>query len=62
VVAAVAVAVEPGVGLPDVVRDQPLAGVPFLLLLVCGTFLAYLALSALPRLMVLVRGTGGVSP
>jgi hypothetical protein len=62
VVAAVAVAAEPGVGLPAVVRDQPLAGVPFLLLLVCGTFLAYLALSALPRLMVLVRGGAGLRP
>jgi hypothetical protein len=61
VVAAVAVAVDPGVGLPDVLRDQPLAGVPFVILLVSGTFLAYLALSALPRLMVLVRG-GGTTP
>jgi hypothetical protein len=58
VAAAVAVAVDPGVGLPDVVRDQPLAGVPFLILVVCGTFLAYLALSALPRLLVLIRDGG----
>lgn len=59
VAAAVAVAVDPGAGLPDVVRDQPLAGVPFLILLACGTFLTYLTLSALPRLLVLVRGGAG---
>ena len=49
------VAVDPGVGLPDVFGDQPYAGVVFGLLLVCGTGLAYLAMTALPRTMALVR-------
>ena len=56
--AAVAVAVRPGVGLAAVVRAQPLGGVPFLLLLCCGVAFAYLALTSVPRLLVLVHGGG----
>ena len=56
--AAVAVAVQPGVGLAAVVRAQPLGGVPFLLLLCCGVAFAYLALTSVPRLLVLVHGGG----
>lgn len=59
VVTAVVVALDPGAGVPDVIRDQPLAGVPFLVLVACGTFLAYEALTALPRLLALVRGRTG---
>ena len=57
--AAVAVAVQPGVGLADVVRTQPLAGVPFLVLLGCGVAFAYLALTSLPRVLVLAHSIGG---
>ena len=56
--AAVAVAVRPGVGLAAVVRAQPLGGVPFLLLLCCGVAFAYLALTSVPRLLVLVHAGG----
>ena len=56
--AAVAVAVQPGVGLGDVVRAQPLGGVPFLALVVCGVSFAYVALTSVPRLLVLVHGGG----
>ena len=55
VAAAAAVAVSPGVGLGHVLAGQPLAGVPFVLLLGCGVGLAYLALTSLPRTMTLVR-------
>ena len=57
VVAAVIVAVDPGAGLADVLADQPLAGIPFLLLTATGTFLAFLALTALPRTEALVRAS-----
>lgn len=56
--AGVAVAVQPGVGLGTIVRHQPLAGVPFLVLLVCGVVFAYLALTQVPRVLVLVHGGG----
>jgi hypothetical protein len=59
VAAGVAVALDPGVGLVDVLRAQPLAGVPFLVLLGCGVGFAYLALSSLPRLLQLVHARGG---
>jgi uncharacterized protein YjeT (DUF2065 family) len=54
-IAAVAVAVDPGVGLVDVLGDQPLVGIPYLLLVVTGTACAGVALTWLPRTMVLVR-------
>jgi len=44
------------VALPDVLRDQPLAGVPFTLLLVTGVALVFLAFTALPKTMAAVRG------
>ncbi len=58
VAAAIAVAVSPGVGLGDVLTHQPLAGVPFVLLLACGVGLTYLALTSLPRTMALLRQGG----
>ena len=46
---AVAVALDPRVALPVVLADQPLLGIPFLLLLVTGVYLNFVALTALPR-------------
>lgn len=46
---AVAVALGPGGGLPGVLARQPLAGIPLVLLLVVACYLAWLALTALPR-------------
>jgi hypothetical protein len=53
--AAVAVVADPGAGLPDVLPGQPLAGVPFVLLVACGVALAHAAMSSLPRTLALVR-------
>jgi hypothetical protein len=53
-VAAAAVAVG-GVALPDVLADQPLLGIPFLLLLVIGCSLVFLAFTSLPKTMAVVR-------
>lgn len=55
VLAALAVVIDPGVGIADVVADQPLAGVPYLVLVATGVALAYAALTSLPRLMALAR-------
>lgn len=55
VAAATIVAIDPGAGLPDLVGDQPLAGVPFLLLTATGVLHAFLALTLLPRTLALVR-------
>jgi hypothetical protein len=52
----VAAAFTGAVALPDVVRDQPLAGVPFGLLLVIGVYLVFVAFTALPKTMAAVRG------
>jgi hypothetical protein len=57
--AAVAVALDPGAGLADVVGRQPLAGVPYLALVGCGAGFAYLALSSLPQLLLLVHPREG---
>jgi hypothetical protein len=57
VVAATTVAVDPGAGLPEILGDQPLAGIPFLLLTATGAFLAFLALTLLPRTQALVRAS-----
>lgn len=54
-VVAAAAAVVGGVALPDVVADQPLAGVPYLLLVAVGCYLAFLAFTALPKTMAAVR-------
>jgi hypothetical protein len=43
------------VALPEVLRDQPLAGIPFLMLLAIGCALVFLAFSALPKTMAAVR-------
>jgi hypothetical protein len=53
--AAIALAVDPGDGIADIVGDQPLAGVPYLFLVGVGTYVAFLALTLLPRTLALVR-------
>jgi hypothetical protein len=58
-IAAGAVMAQPGAGIVDVVRDQPMAGLPFLVLVATGAALTFLALSALPRLSLLVRSSAG---
>jgi hypothetical protein len=52
--AAGAVAVWPGVGIARVLENQPLAGVPYLLLVAVGVYAAFLALTVLPRVLALV--------
>ncbi len=42
------------VALPDVLRAQPLAGVPYLVLLATGVYLVFLAFTALPKTMAAV--------
>jgi hypothetical protein len=44
-----------GIALPDVLADQPLAGVPFVMLVVIGCALVFLAFSSLPKTMAAVR-------
>ncbi len=56
-VVAGAVVVDPGVGLPDVLAAQPLAGVPFVLLASVGVYLTFIALTVLPRVLA-ARATG----
>jgi Methylamine utilisation protein MauE len=55
VAAASAVAVDSQIALPDVVSSQPLAGVPFLLLVVIGVALVFVAFTTLPKTMAAVR-------
>jgi hypothetical protein len=43
------------VALPDVLGDQPLLGIPFLLLVGIGCSLVFLAFSSLPKTMAAVR-------
>ncbi|MET0920532.1 MAG: MauE/DoxX family redox-associated membrane protein, partial [Acidimicrobiia bacterium] len=43
------------VSLPTVLPDQPMAGVPFLMLVAIGTGLVFLAFSSLPRTLAAVR-------
>ena len=52
----VAAAITGDVALPDVLRDQPLAGVPYLVLLAIGVYLVFLAFTALPKTMAAVQG------
>jgi hypothetical protein len=59
IAAAVTVALNPGVGLVDTIRVQPLAGVPYLALLAVGVSLVFVALSSLPRTLALVPSAGG---
>jgi hypothetical protein len=47
---ATAVALGPGGGIGDVLADQDLLGLPFLLLVATATYLAFLALTLLPQL------------
>jgi hypothetical protein len=58
VVVAVAAAFTGDVALPDVLGDQPLIGIPFVMLLVIGCSLTFLAFSALPKTMAAVREVG----
>ena len=53
---AAAAAITGDVAVPDVVRGQPLAGVPFALLVATGVYLVFLAFTALPKTMAAVRG------
>jgi methylamine utilization protein MauE len=57
--AALAIAVDPGDGIADVVSAQPLSGVPYLLLVVVGAYVAFLSLTLLPRTLALVRQSRG---
>jgi hypothetical protein len=52
---AAAAAIVGEVALPDVLVDQPLLGIPFLLLLVIGCALVFLAFTSLPKTMAAVR-------
>jgi hypothetical protein len=52
---AAAAAIVGDVALPDVLRDQPLLGIPFLLLIVIGCSLVFVAFSSLPKTMAGVR-------
>jgi hypothetical protein len=55
---AAAAAFTGGVALPEVLDDQPLLGVPFVLLLAIGCSLVFLAFSSLPKTMAAVREVG----
>jgi hypothetical protein len=52
---AAATAVDTQVALPEVLSSQPLAGVPFVLLLIVGVALVFVAFSALPKTMAAAR-------
>ncbi len=47
--AAVGVAIDPVGGIADVAADQPLLGLPFLVLVAAGVYLTFLVLTLLPR-------------
>jgi hypothetical protein len=51
---AAGVAVDPVGGITDVLADQPLLGLPFLLLVGVGVYLTFLALTLLPRTLAAV--------
>jgi hypothetical protein len=55
IVAATAVALRGGGGIGDVLADQELLGLPFLLFVATATYLAFLALTLLPQLRSLER-------
>ncbi len=50
-----AVALDPGAGIADVVSSQPYLGIPFVVLMLTAAFATFLVLSALPQLLALVR-------
>ncbi|MDQ1431646.1 MAG: hypothetical protein QOF40_2248 [Actinomycetota bacterium] len=52
---AVAAAIVGDVALPDVLADQPLVGIPFVVLLAIALYLVFLAFTALPKTMAVVR-------
>ena len=54
---AIAVVVDPGVALADVVADQPLAGAPYLILTATGVYLTFLALTRLPQVLLAARAS-----
>jgi hypothetical protein len=53
---AVGAAATGDIALPEVLREQPLAGVPFVALLAIGVSLVFLAFTALPKTMAAARG------
>ena len=55
VAAAAALAATTEIALPDVLDDQPLLGIPFVLLVAVGTGLVMLALTALPKTLAAAR-------
>jgi hypothetical protein len=55
VVALAAAVVRDSVALPDVLADQPLAGVPFVLLVLVGMYAVFLSFAALPKTLAAVR-------
>ena len=55
VAAAAAFATASEIALPDVLADQPLVGVPFLLLVGVGVGLVFLSLTALPKTLAAMR-------
>lgn len=59
IVTATAVALGPGGGIGDVLADQDLLGLPFLVLVATATYLAFLALTVLPQLRSLVAPKAG---
>jgi len=50
---------EGATGFADVLTSQPLGGVPYTLMLVLGSWLAFLALTSLPRLLTLRTSGAG---
>jgi hypothetical protein len=57
VVATVVVAIDPGLAPSDLVRHEVLDGVAYAVLVIVGIAAAALAVTILPRLLVLARGT-----
>lgn len=53
---AVGVAADGGASIADVLADQPMAGVPFAVLVIIGTAAAGLTMTALPRTLAVARG------
>jgi hypothetical protein len=58
-VAATVVAVDPPASLREVVAGQPLAGIPFVLLVIAGVVAVFLALSTLPRTLAMAQRRPG---
>jgi hypothetical protein len=54
--AAVGIAIDGGAAIGDVLAEQPMAGVPFALLVVIGVAAAALTMTALPRTLAVARG------